>query len=166
MFPLLSQSPSGHGHSQRKARKDAGKGRLHPTVEAKLHQLFSTEDRPSMTWVQAQLVELCSRLGSSPPSRASLYNAIERVPVPTLDIATLSNSVQLSLYNLAPEARSEGAVVPGDQVVFYAFNYGAPSAISFAAGLPWICLRSALRRKGWRPKSRSLLEAIIRYRGA
>gem|GEM_PF-1325986 len=151
---------------QRKRRKDSGQGRLHPDVEAKLHQLLSTNDRPPMAWVHRQLSAFSTKLGCAAPSRASLYNAIARVPVPTLPVSSLPAAVQLSLYNLAPEARGDGAVIPGDQIVFYAFNYGAPGAISFASGLPWVCLRRARERRGWRPKSRALLEAVIAYRGA
>lgn len=55
-------------------------------------------------------------------------------------------------------------VIAPDIVVFYAFNYGSARALSFAAGLPLTALRRANEMSGWRPKSHSLLRAIIHYR--
>ncbi len=55
--------------------------------------------------------------------------------------------------------------VPGPQVVFYAFNYGSAGAVSFASGLPPLCLERAASLRGWRPKSRALLRAVMSYRG-
>ena len=68
--------------------------------------------------------------------------------------------VAATLYNLAPDA-----VVPGAQLVFYCFNYGSLAAMSFAAGLPWLDLRRASRLRGWRSRSRGLLDAVMRVRG-
>lgn len=82
--------------------------------------------------------------------------------------------VQEALYNLeCPSERGVGAarasrhnpMIPGDQVVFYAFNYGCVGAIGFASGLPSACLEKAAAQRGWRPKSRALLRAVMSYRG-
>lgn len=98
--------------------------------------------------------------------------------VPLFRVEDLPTEVRVALYNLAlspapgvpapgvarEREHASAAAVPGDQLVFYAFNYGSPRAVSFAAGLPALCLERALRRPGWRPKSRSLLRAIMNYR--
>jgi hypothetical protein len=55
--------------------------------------------------------------------------------------------------------------MPGDQVVFYCFNYRDVRAISYAAGMPWLCLVHAAARRGFRPKSLSLLRAVMTKRG-
>ncbi|MCA9620764.1 MAG: hypothetical protein KC731_17190 [Myxococcales bacterium] len=83
--------------------------------------------------------------------------------MPRLRWADLPEAVTRSLYNLAPGSDQE--TLPGDVVAFYAFNHGEPRALSFASGLPWLCLIRAERRAGWRPKSRALLRAVMRYRG-
>jgi hypothetical protein len=36
--------------------------------------------------------------------------------------------------------------------------------MSFAAGMPKVCLERALARPGFRPKSRALLAAVLKYR--
>ncbi|HVS12347.1 MAG TPA: hypothetical protein VMV46_00345 [Thermoanaerobaculia bacterium] len=68
--------------------------------------------------------------------------------------------VRESLYNL-----SEDGTVPGHQLAFHCFNYGSLQAMSFAAGLPWLALYQAARLPGWRPRSKGLLDAILRTRG-
>jgi hypothetical protein len=55
--------------------------------------------------------------------------------------------------------------VPGDQIVFYCFNYGDVRAISYAAGMPWLCLARASARRGFRSKSLALLRAVMKIRG-
>ena len=116
--------------------------------------------------VERQLRAFCQRQGLPAIARASLYNALERVPVPRLARRGLPAAVQQALYNLSePSAGSVDPEIPADQIVFYAFNYGSTQAISFASGLPWLCLHRAERRLGWRPKSRSLLTAVMKYRG-
>jgi hypothetical protein len=57
------------------------------------------------------------------------------------------------------------AAVPGDQAAFSAFNYGTTAALSYAAGMPWVCVRRAALRSGWRPRSFALLQAILHTRG-
>ena len=49
------------------------------------------------------------------------------------------------------------AAVIGPQVIVV-------GALSFAAGLPWICLHHAARMRGFRPKSRALLRAVLSFR--
>jgi hypothetical protein len=151
---------------KRRARSDRGRARIRPEVEAKLHALLLEPDKPSMVDVERQLGKLCRALGVSPIARASLYNALERVPMPRLARRQLPAAVQQALYNLVDLEGGVGSdEVPADQVAFYAFNYGSPSAMSFASGLPWLCLQRAAQRPGWRPKSRALLAAVMRYRG-
>ena len=135
-------------------------------VEAKLRELLLDQDKPSMVSLTRELSEFCLSRGARPIARASLYNAIERVPVPALPRSSLPDAVLQSLYNLAEPTRpGKGADIPCDQIAFYAFNYGSTAAVSFASGLPWLALHRAARRPGWRPKSRALLAAIMKYRG-
>jgi hypothetical protein len=86
-----------------------------------------------------------------------------------LNFDELPVEVQQALYNQGdpgqPDAPRERREVPGDQVVFYALNYGSLRAVSFASGLHWLSLHRAKQRRGWRPKSRALLDAIVSYRG-
>ena len=71
-----------------------------------------------------------------------------------------------AMYNLSSDDGGDAPrTVGGDHIAFYAFNYGSPRALSFAAGLPWLCLVRAAGRRGWRPKSRALLRAVMKYRG-
>ena len=152
--------------SHRRTRSDRGRPRVAAEVEAKLRELLLRPDKPAMREVERQLREYCRVVGAPPIARASLYNALERAPVPVLTWSGLSEAVQQSLYNLSAAGENVSPhEIPGDQVVFYAFNYGSPSAISFASGLPWLCLHRAERRPGWRPKSRALLQAVMKYRG-
>jgi hypothetical protein len=152
---------------QRHARSDRGKSRLPRVIEAELARLLATRERPSMSDVAGALTAVAEREAVPAPSRATLYNALERQPVPNCNWLELPTDVRASLYNLdAPEGSSAPPVtVPGDHVVFYAFNYGSPRAMSFASGLPWLCLWHALRRRGWRPKSRALLASVAKFRG-
>ena len=66
-----------------------------------------------------------------------------------------------SIYNLGVES-----LVPEAQIAFYCFNYGDLSATSYAAGLPWLALDHAREIRGWRRKSRVLLDAVARARGS
>ena len=123
-------------------------------VEAKLRELLLDQDKPSMVSLTRELREFCLDRGTRPIARASLYNAIERVPVPALPRSSLPDVVLQSLYNLADPARSsDGADIPCDQIVFYAFNHGSTAAVSFASGLPWLCLHRAARRPGGAPRA-------------
>lgn len=117
-----------------------------------------------MADVARQLENTCRRIGCRAPARASLYNAIDRAVVPRFALNELPSAVRQALYNIETRDGQE-PLVPGDQLVFYAFNYGSPRAISFASSLPWLCLHHAFKRRGWRPKSRALLEAVMKYRG-
>jgi len=103
--------------------------------------------------------ERCRGSGRTAPSRATTYKLLLSLPGPDYRAGDLPESVQSALYNLAPES-----IVPGRQVAFYCFNYGDLSALSFAAGLPWIALYQALRMPGYRQKSRGLIEAVCAAR--
>lgn len=101
----------------------------------------------------------CRRLGLRPPSRATVYNAMERVEPPLYEADELPEAVRRCLHNV------ESGLIPGHQVAFAAFNYGDTRAMSFAAGMPWSCLFRAARMHGFRPKSLGLLRAIMSFRG-
>jgi hypothetical protein len=118
-------------------------------------------DRPSVAALQRRLAETGAQGGIRPPSRASLYAAFDLIDGHRYDVATLPPAVVECLYNLAPDG-----TVPGPQLVFYCLNYGSLAAMSFAAGLPWLDLHQARRLRGWRARSRGLLEAVRRVRGA
>ena len=106
-----------------------------------------------------ELGAFCRRRGLEMPSRATVYNAVNRVPVPTYDYDELPRSVQQTLHNVARGR------IPGQQVVFAAFNFGDVRAMSFASSLPWICLHRASMIPGYRPKSFALLAAVMAHRG-
>lgn len=112
-----------------------------------------------MAAVQRGVVEFCVTNGLRPPSRASLYAAFSKIPGHTYPVSQLPPHVVDVLYNLAPSG-----TVPGHQLAFYCFNYGSLAAVSYAAGLPWLDLYQASRLRGWRPRSRGLLEAVMRAR--
>ena len=103
---------------------------------------------------------MCASAGLRPPSRASLYNAFSSIDAHSYAIQSLPPAVIDVLYNLDP-----GGMVPGHQLAFYCFNYGTLAAVSYAAGLPWLDLYQARRLRGWRPRSRGLLQAVMRVRG-
>jgi hypothetical protein len=89
-----------------------------------------------------------------------VYKLLDKLSTPTYRLADLPSAVVAALYNLVPTSN-----VPGHQLAFYCFNYGDLSAVSFAAGLPWLALHQARRMPGYRPRSRGLLEAVVRARG-
>lgn len=128
-------------------------------VESKLLAILGGRERPPAVEVMRELRAFCGRRGLAMPSRATLYNAAERVPIPSYDQGELPNSVRRTLHNVG-----EGKI-PGHQVVFAAFNYGDSRALSFASGLPWVCLRRASKLPGFRPKSLALLAAVMALRG-
>lgn len=144
----------------RRKRSDAGQWRLSPFVIGQLHQLLGGQQRPPMHRVLQQLKESCSRAGCKMPSRGTVYKFMAGATIHEYAIGQLSRQVQQALYNLD----SQGTI-PGHQLVFYCFNYGDLSAVSFAAGLPWIDLYQAAQMRGWRAKSRGLLEAVLTVRG-
>lgn len=112
-----------------------------------------------MMHLQRRISDTCDALGLRPPSRASLYNTFPRIEGHRYSIALLPDHVAAALYNLAPAGE-----VPGHQLAFHCFNYGSLPAISYAAGLPWLDLYQAARLRGWRPRSRGLLRAVMRGR--
>lgn len=124
-----------------------------------LLELLDVPERPSITAVHEALGKRCRGLRIRPPSRATIYNALDRVEPPLYDAGELPPSVQACLHNVGKRN------IPGAQVVFAAMNYGEPRALSFAAGMPWPCLRRASMLPGFRPKSLALLRAILVHRG-
>ena len=113
-----------------------------------------------MADLHRRISNTCSALGIRPPARASLYNSFSRIEGHSYAIALLPDHVAATLYNLAPAGD-----VPGHQLAFHCFNYGSLPAISYAASLPWLDLYQAMRLRGWRPRSRGLLTAVMRARG-
>lgn len=112
-----------------------------------------------MRQMLAEIASQCLAEGLSPPSRATVYKLMRRLPVLRYRVGDLPKSVQTALYNLGPDSD-----VPGHQLAFYCFAYGDLMAVSYAAGLPWLALWQALRLPGMRPRSRGLLEAVVRVR--
>jgi hypothetical protein len=141
-------------------RADAGHSRLPAELEAELGRLLGTVDKPSMLSVRRSVSRFCRDRGLREPSRATLYNAIERVPSPAYSLLALPPHIRRCLHNL-----DDDAIVPGPQVAFAVFNRGESAALSWAAGMPWLCLKAAMKLPGFRPKSRALLDAVLRYRG-
>jgi hypothetical protein len=145
----------------RKARSDRGVSRMDPRAQRALLALASGVEKPASSALVAEARALCERIGAAPPSRATIYNFIAGVRTPERLVADLPLAVQDALYNLERDSS-----VPESQIAFYCFNYGGLEAMSFAAGLPWLALYQAERMRGWRPKSRGALEAVVRARRA
>jgi hypothetical protein len=143
----------------RRRRSDIGRSRLHPVVETKLAELLGGHEQPAMSALMAEMAEHCRRQRLPPPARATLYASLSRAPVASFPMRSLPESVRRALHNLGDDA-----VVPGDQIAFAAFNRGDTSALSWASGLPWPCLRHAALVSGFRPKSLALLLAVMRWR--
>ena len=143
----------------RKPRSDRGRSRLHPRVYRIATEELSGLERPPIREIIARLNERCREAGLRAPSRATLYRLMDRIPVPTYGVGDLPEPVRAALYNLDASSR-----VPGHQLAFYCVNYGDLSAVSFAAGLPWLAIHQALRMPGYRKKSHGLLEAIAKAR--
>jgi len=112
-----------------------------------------------MTRLLERLARFSRRRGLRCPSRATVYKLLDTLDGPTYRMSDLPVAARLALYNLDADAR-----VPSRQVAFYCFNYGDLPAVCFASGLPWLALYQAGRLRGWRPKSRGLLEAVCRAR--
>jgi hypothetical protein len=112
-----------------------------------------------VTRVHSALERFCAHRRLGAPSRATVYNAMGRLDSPSYASDALPLEVRRALHNVAP------GPVPGHQIVFAAFNQGEPRALSFAAGMPWICLHRAAHVPGFRPKSLALLHAVMAYRG-
>ncbi len=145
---------------KRSKRWDSGHSRFPKPVQKKLRNLLLTYDRPSMTKLMKDLSTFCDKNQLPCPSRASIYNFAKHVPANTYDPAQLQEDIRATLYNLDDQTR-----IPGHQLVYYAFHYGTLRAVSQASGLPWIDLYQASFLPAWRPKSRCLLEAVLRARG-
>lgn len=155
----LSRAADRLGFGTRRRRSDRGHSRLPRVIDAKLGALLRGRERPSITEVHAALGRFCEERGLKAPSRATVYNAIDRAEAPSYSWDELPEEVRSLLHNVAPGR------IPGPQVAFAAFNYGESRALSFAAGLPWLCLHHAARVPGFRPKSLALLEAVLARRG-
>ena len=112
-----------------------------------------------MSVLMKEMVAHCRRHQLPPPARATLYASLSRAPVSSFPMRELPESIRRALHNLGNDA-----VVPGDQVAFAAFNRGDTTALCWASGLPWPCLRHAALWSGFRPKSLALLLAVMRYR--
>jgi hypothetical protein len=113
-----------------------------------------------MVSLQKRVKAACVGSGLRMPSRASLYNAFSTIDGHSYPIASLPADVAATLYNL-----DGTGTVPGRQLAFYCFNYGGLAVMSYAAALPWLDLHQAGRLRGWRPRSRGLLRAVLRVRG-
>ena len=148
------------GGPPRAQRSDRGISRLSAAAQACMAEALSGHERPRTRDLLARIRACCLARGAKAPSRATVYKAMDKTPCPTYVVADLPPPVQAALYNL--DAASQ---VPAHQVAFYCFNYGTLSAVSFAAGLPWLALHQARRMPGHRPKSRGLIEAVARVRG-
>jgi len=146
--------------SSRQRRADAGRTRLPPFLIEGLRALVLGMERPPMSSIGRALGDLCARHGRRPPARASLYSVLRRLEGHTYEVSRLPPHVRNALYNLAPSGP-----VPGPQLVLYCLNHGSLAAASFAAGLPWLDLYQASYLPGWRPRSRGLLDAVLRVRG-
>lgn len=159
------------GQTPPRGRADRGHARIDPRVERQLQGLLQGREKPSMASLGRELQQLSKRLGVAPPARGTLYNAVARAKPPTYATRELPRAVREALYNSSAAEASGGESsvaathVPGDQIVFYCFNYGDVRAISYGAGMPWLCLVHAAVRRGFRPKSLSLLRAVMAVRG-
>ncbi len=145
--------------STRKKRSDRGKLRLHRGIQSYLNKQLAGHVRPAMKQVLRNLRNHCLQKNLRCPSRAFVYQYLRKIELPRVRVNALPRPVQQALYNFA-----NYSVVPQHQLAFYCLNYGDISAISFAAGLPWLALYQAARMRGWRPKSRGLLRAIMKTR--
>ena len=145
---------------KRRTRADQGKSRLSPAIEAALRRRLRGDERPEIDTLREGLARLAARRGERAPSRATIYNAIERCPPHRYVISELPEHVRRALYNLDKQG-----TVPGPLLAQYALQHGGMRALSFAAGLPWLDLHQASRLRGWRPQSVCLLRAILRRRG-
>lgn len=143
---------------RRGPRVDRGKSRQ-PASLAALRELVLGYDRPDMKDLLAALSNRCRELGLACPSRALVYSRLPRLDGHAYLPSELPPLVRETLYNL-----SDDGPVPGRQLAFHCFNYGSVEAVCFAAGLPWLDLYQASYLRGFRPKSRGLLEAVCRIR--
>ncbi len=145
--------------SSRRGRSDRGTSRLPGPLAEQLRGLLLGQERPPVRELLSRLAPFCRRMDYRRPSRATVYRAMERSPGHTYEIGALPTEVRRALYNMGDEGR-----VSGHQVAFYCLNHGGSRALSFAAGLPWLDLYQAARTRGWRSRSRGLLDAILEVR--
>jgi hypothetical protein len=150
----------GSAPAPRKPRSDRGRPRLPPEVLERLHELLAGQERPPVREILSRLAQLCDARGLPTPARATIYQVLRVAPSGSYRVGDLPAAVRGTLYNL-----DENAEVPGHQLAFHCLNYGGVEAASYAAGLPWLALYQAARLGGWRPRSRGLLDAILRTRG-
>jgi hypothetical protein len=143
----------------RQPRSDRGLVRMAPEALDFLRKRLLAYERPNLLSLIQELTRFCERKKLPCPSRASIYKLLDRIEGHRYLASQLPPAVRMALYNLAPDA-----VVPGHQVAFYCFNYGDLSAVCFASGMPWLDLHQARRLRGWRLKSRGLLEAVCHTR--
>jgi hypothetical protein len=146
--------------SRRRIRSDRGRSRLPAAVLAEVRASALGLNRPPVAELQRRIAALCTARGLRTPSRASLYNAFAAIEGHAYEIDALPPPLLEVLYNLAPTG-----LVSGRQLAFHCFNYGSLAALGYAAGLPWLDLYQARRLRGWRPRSRGLLDAVMRARG-
>jgi hypothetical protein len=139
----------------RAPRSDRGGFRLDPRVVEIVAGALSGRERPRTREMLDRIGRECRAAGLAPPARATIYKLMGRLPGPSRRAGDLPAPVRAALYNLAPES-----LVPERQIVFYCLNYGDLRAVSFAAGMPWLAIRQALRLPGFRERSHGLLEAI------
>lgn len=144
----------------RRPRSDRGTPRTDARTLDVLAEVAGGYDRPRMADLLSSVDHRCKREGCKPPSRASVYKLLSTLPTPSYKVAGLPPAVRAALYNLTGDSE-----VPAHQLAFFCFNYGDLAAMSFAAGLPWLALYQAGRLPGYRPRSRGLVEAVMRARG-
>ncbi len=149
-------SPAGPRHPT----SDRGSSRIAPEALRFLRRRLLAQERPRLPTLLDAVARFCRPKGVACPSRASVYALLRRSNGHRYRVGDLPGAVQAALYNLSPDSR-----LPGHQVAFYCFHFGDLAAISFASGLPWLDLHQARRTRGWRPRSRGLLEAACRARG-
>lgn len=125
-----------------------------------LRQALLGQERPPIAAVLERMRGFCRTRNLRPPARATLYQWMESVAVPGYAVEALPPAVRETLYNLPATGE-----VPGPQLAFHCFNFGGVGAMSFAAGLPWLTLYQAARRRGWRRGSRGALAAVLAVRG-
>jgi len=145
--------------SRRRKRSDRGASRLSVEVVEEVRRLAGGQDRPRMADLLAEIGRFCKDRELRTPSRAALYRLLDRIPANTHALASLPPHVRLTLHNVDP-----AAPIPGDQIAFRCFHDGGLRAMSFAAGMPWLDLHLARRKRGWRPRSRGLIDAVCRVR--
>lgn len=146
--------------SPRRQRSDAGRFRLHPDIEQALRLRLLSQECPNLSAVLREMEALANRIGEKPLSRATLYNYLGRAPANAWCLDELPPDVVATLHNVDPDQP-----VPGHHVALRAFQDGSLCAVSWAAGMPWWDLWQARRRRGWRPRSKGLLDAVCRTRG-